>query len=164
MTEVNLPRSEMVGFYRGFDAALADKGLKSDDIQRFIYAVSKMKRRLKPEYEAIVEAESALLRPYYEEADEVGKKYAAKNDAGKLEMSSMGRYKIDDSMLSEYVSEMKALEKKYAKELEQNKGFLAESIKIEVHTVPDAVFPKEFADNRIADALFWMREEESRKE
>jgi len=159
MDLIGIPRKEFVDFYRGFDAALADKGMKSDKIQAFVYAVSKMKRKLKPEHEAVVEAEVKLLKPYYEKMDEIGKKYAAKNDAGNPEMASMGRYRIDEKRLSEYFVEVQALEKEYKKELDENKAFLAEEIKVEIHTVDDTVFPYEFSDYRIADALFWMRKE-----
>lgn len=125
--------------------------------QHFTYACGgKNIRAIRDEVDGLNEAEKEKLEKYNEAVDKLNEECALKSEKGNIVMSEKG-VTLDPEMYYRYNKEMEKLNKKFKKDIEENKAFLKEEIEIDLHLVDNKYFPPLRGD--IADYLFPIRKD-----
>lgn len=124
--------------------------------QHFTYALSKNRRLIRDEVEALQETEKKTLEVYNKEVDKLNEKYALRDDKKKVVMNQSG-ITIDPAGVYDYNKALDELNIKHKKILDENKAFFKEMVKVEIYKVENKYFP--IMNGQIADYLFPMRKD-----
>jgi len=122
--------------------------------QHFTFALGKHTREIRDTVEALNESEKEKLEKYNEAVDKLNEECALKSEKGNIKMGENG-VTLDPEFYYHYNKELEKLNKKFKKDLDENKAFFREEIEVNIHLIDNKYFPSIRGD--IADYLFPMR-------
>jgi hypothetical protein len=101
---------------------------------RFNYSLNKTYALLKHELEALKKYDDAQLKEYIKEQRVVLEKYC-KKDKDKKPILKKGNFDFDPAVSDDLTKDLKALEEKFSKELEEQKNFYEEEVEIDYYAI-----------------------------
>lgn len=120
------------------------------------YAVSKNLRKLKNDYQSILDTVKKIMKEPNEEFTKIQERYANKDKNGKPIINNFA-YDIPEDKIQIVTAKKEKIDEKYKKNIEKKNKFLAKEDEFDIYQVHNKHFPD--LPQFIADAIFCMRRE-----